>query len=62
MKKTFDCVEMKERIQEQIYEETKDMSSAQRIEYFRAAAEKFWQELAEARANGETKASPRKSG
>ena len=62
MKKKFDCVEMKRRIQEQIYEETKAMSSDQRIEYFHKAAETFWQQVAEARAKREAKTSPRKSG
>jgi hypothetical protein len=33
--KTFDCIEMKRRIQERIYEETKDMDYAQLAEYYR---------------------------
>ena len=33
--KTFDCVEMKRRIQEKIYEETKDMSSEEYIVFIR---------------------------
>ena len=32
--KTFDCVEMKRRIQEQIYEETKNMTHEELLEYF----------------------------
>lgn len=32
--KTFDCVEMKRRIQEEIYEETKDMSREELLNYF----------------------------
>ena len=32
--KTFDCVEMKRRIQEQIYEETKDMTHEELRKYF----------------------------
>ena len=32
--KTFDCVEMKRRIQEQIYEETKNMTHEGLLEYF----------------------------
>ncbi|MCX7044480.1 MAG: hypothetical protein NTX50_03200 [Candidatus Sumerlaeota bacterium] len=35
MTKTFDCIEMKRRIQERIYEETKDMDYAQLAEYYR---------------------------
>jgi len=34
-KKTFDCVEMKRRIQEKIYEETKGMDPEQLAAYFR---------------------------
>jgi hypothetical protein len=34
-KKNFDCVEIKRRIQEKIYEETKDMNHEQLIAYFR---------------------------
>ncbi len=32
--KEFDCVEMKRRVQEKIYEETKDMTNEELIEYF----------------------------
>ncbi|MBI5216311.1 MAG: hypothetical protein HY960_11210 [Ignavibacteriae bacterium] len=35
--KEFDCIAMKREIQNQIYEETKDMSSLERLEYFRNA-------------------------
>jgi hypothetical protein len=38
MTKEFDCVEMKHRIQEQIYEETKDMTVQEKIKYFRDGA------------------------
>jgi hypothetical protein len=33
--KDFDCVEMKRRIQEQIYSETKGMTHEELLEYFR---------------------------
>lgn len=33
-KKSFDCVEMKRRIQEKIYEETKDMTHEELVAYF----------------------------
>jgi hypothetical protein len=33
-KKRFDCVEMKRRIQEKIYEETKDMTRDELVAYF----------------------------
>ena len=32
--KAFDCVEMKRRIQEKIYEETKNMTHEELLEYF----------------------------
>jgi hypothetical protein len=34
--KAFDCVEMKRRIQEEIYEETRDMTPDELLAYFRA--------------------------
>lgn len=36
--KSFDCVEMKRKIQEKIYEETKDLSRDELIDYFRRDA------------------------
>lgn len=45
-KKSFDCVEMKRKAQEQIYEETKDLSAAERVEYFKQAGERFWRDIA----------------
>ena len=33
--KTFDCVEMKRRIQEKIYEETRDMSREEYLAFIR---------------------------
>ena len=45
--KDFDCIKMKNDIQAKIYAETKDMSSSERIAYFKADLEKdpFWQSL-----------------
>jgi hypothetical protein len=37
--KTFDCVEMKRKIQEKIYEETKHLNREQLIAYFHRHAE-----------------------
>jgi hypothetical protein len=37
--KSFDCVEMKRKIQEKIHEETKDLSRAELIDYFHRHAE-----------------------
>ena len=39
-KKKFDCVEMKWKIQEQIYEETKGMSPENIVAYFHRCVEK----------------------
>lgn len=48
MKKTFklfDCVEMKRRAQEQVYEETRGLSRREEVEYFHRAGEEFWKEM-----------------
>jgi len=47
MKKTFDCLKMKEEIQEKIYEEIKDMSSDEIISYFneKSQGNTLWQKL-----------------
>jgi histidinol dehydrogenase len=54
-KKDFDCVEMKHKIQEQIYEETKDLSDEELIEYFRKGAERFQREVDEMRKEKKAK-------
>ncbi len=38
-RKTFDCVEMKRKIQEKIHEETKDLSREELIDYFHRHAQ-----------------------
>lgn len=38
-RKTFDCVEMKHKIQDKIYEETKNLSREELIAYFRRHAQ-----------------------
>ena len=47
MEKTFDCLKMKEEIQAKIYEEIKDMSSAERMAYFNRKSKDsvLWQRL-----------------
>jgi len=40
----FDCVKMKREIQAKIYEETKDMTSEEYLEYIRKGAERFDEE------------------
>jgi hypothetical protein len=39
MRKPFDCVEMKRKIQEKIHEETKDLNRAELIDYFHRHAQ-----------------------
>jgi hypothetical protein len=45
MKKTFDCVEMKRKAQERIYEETKNLTREEELEYFHKAGERFKLEM-----------------
>ena len=40
----FDCVKMKREIQAQIYEETKDMTSVEYLEYIRKESKAFREE------------------
>ncbi len=42
--KTFDCVEMKRRAAERIYQETKDLTLTERIDYWRRRSEEFRRE------------------
>jgi len=42
--KTFDCVEMKRRAAERIYEATKDMTLEEEIEYWRQRNKEFRRE------------------
>lgn len=39
-KKEFDCIAVKREAQKRIYEETKDMTPQQQIEYFRKAVQR----------------------
>ncbi len=41
-KKEFDCIAIKRESQNRIYEETKDMTPQQQIEYFRNAVRKSY--------------------
>ena len=43
--KKFDCVEMKRQAQEEIREETRNLSREEELEYFHRAAEQFWQDI-----------------
>ena len=60
MTKTFDCVEMKRKTQEQIYEETHNLSREDEIAYFHRAGERFWQEIHSLREERKGKAAPGK--
>ena len=43
----FDCMDFKRKVQDQIYQETKDMTSEQYTEYVhqKASASKIWQKF-----------------
>lgn len=46
----IDCVKMKHDIQARIYEEIKDMSTAERIAYFQRGSQEFRREMAQRKA------------
>ena len=53
VKKTFDCIAFKEEAQRRIYEEIKDMTSQEQIEYFHRKAmtgpfAKWWKKVRKA--------------
>ena len=47
MEKTFDCLKMKEEIQAKIYEEIKNLSSSEILDYFNKKSQNsvLWQRL-----------------
>jgi hypothetical protein len=59
MKKTFDCVEMKRKAQEKIYEDIKDLTLEEEIEYFRKGAEQFQREMDRLRKQKKTQKQPK---
>ncbi|MCX6645043.1 MAG: hypothetical protein NTY09_01590 [bacterium] len=59
MKKDFDCVEMKRKAQEKIYEDIKDLTLEEEIEYFRKGAEQFQLELDQLRKQKKTDKQPK---
>jgi hypothetical protein len=61
MNKTFDCVEMKRKAQKEIYEETKDLSREEQIEYFRKAGKRFRSELESLRRKSSERKTSKKS-
>lgn len=44
-KKTFDCVEMKRKIQAKMYEEIRGMTHEEELEYYRRRAKEFWEKM-----------------
>ncbi len=50
MTKTFDCVEMKRKAQEEIWEEIKDMTREQQLKYWQEQGELLRQEIEAAKA------------
>jgi len=40
--KNFDCLKMKSDIQAEVYAEIKDMSTSERIAYYKEGTEEFW--------------------
>ena len=49
MKKTFDCLKMKEELQAKVYEKIKNMSASEEVEYFNSKARQnpWWNRLPE---------------
>ena len=45
MKKDFDAIAFKHKVQEEIYEEIKDLSNAELVEYFNKAGEQFRRDM-----------------
>jgi hypothetical protein len=55
--KTFDCISYKHEVQSKIYEETRNMTPEEQIEYFRRRAEEgslgsWWRKVQEQRSGG----------
>jgi hypothetical protein len=50
MTKSFDCVEMKRKVQEEIWEEIKDMTREQQLNYWRDQGELLRKEIEAAKA------------
>ena len=45
MKKTFDCVKMKNDIQAAMYAEMKNMTPEEQLEYIKRRAKDFWKKM-----------------
>jgi hypothetical protein len=45
MKKDFDAIAFKHKVQKEIYEEIKDLSPDERVEYFNKAGEDFQRQI-----------------
>ena len=44
-KKKIDAIEMKRKAQEKIYEEIKNLTAEEQVEYFNRAGKEFWAEI-----------------
>lgn len=58
--KTFDCIAFKRVMQQRIYEDTKDMTIAEQVDYFRRRAEEgplgeWWRKVKKYRADSQRK-------
>ena len=58
MKKTFDCVEMKRKGAERIYQLVKDMTPAEELEFWRRGTEKLREEIEERKQRSQLKGGP----
>jgi len=61
MKKNFDAIAFKRKVQKEIYEETKDLSDEEFIEYFRKAGKEFESKMKKLRKSPKSKKPSRKS-
>jgi hypothetical protein len=59
MKKKFDAIAFKRKVQKEIYEEIKDLSPDERVEYFNKAGEEFRREMEKLRKQKKTDKQPK---
>ena len=54
MKKKFDTIAFKDKVQKEIYEETKDLSPEELVRYFNMAGERFQRDMEKLRSEKKT--------
>jgi len=54
MKKKFDTIAFKDKVQKEIYEETKDLSPEELVKYFNKAGEQFQLDMEKLRSGKKT--------